>query len=66
MTVPNKIWLTAEGLLADSFRLAAQVLDSGFAQNRQLYFCYSQAGTGADAGKNGTALARAQATALLR
>lgn len=31
MTVPNKIWLTAEGLLADSFRLAAQVLDSGFA-----------------------------------
>ena len=44
------------------------LLDSGFAQNRQLYFCYSQAGTGADAGKNGTALARAtlnaEATAL--
>lgn len=44
------------------------VLDSGFAQNRQLYFCYSQPGTGADAGKNGTALARAtlnaDATAL--
>ena len=43
-------------------------LDSDFAQNRQLYFCYSQPGTGADAGKNGTALARAtlnaDATAL--
>jgi len=44
------------------------VLDSGFAQNRQLYFCYSEAGQGADAGKNSTALARAtlnaDATAL--
>lgn len=27
----EKIWLTAEGLLADSFRLAAQVLERGFA-----------------------------------
>ena len=44
------------------------VLDSDFARNRQLYFCYSQPGSGADAGKNSTALARAtlndQATAL--
>lgn len=31
MTAPNKIWLTAEGLLADSFRLARQVLEDGFA-----------------------------------
>jgi glucose/arabinose dehydrogenase len=36
------------------------VLDSGFASNRQLYFCYSEPGTGADRGKNGTALARAR------
>lgn len=44
------------------------VLDSGFTENRQLYFCYSQPGTGADTGKNSTALARAtlnaKATAL--
>jgi glucose/arabinose dehydrogenase len=35
------------------------VLDSGFAQNRNLYFCYSEAG----AGGNGTALARARLAA---
>lgn len=44
------------------------VLDSDFARNRQLYFCFSQAGSGPEAGKNSTALARAtlnaEATAL--
>ncbi len=35
------------------------VLDSGFANNRQLYFCYTEAG----AGGNGTALARARLNA---
>ena len=30
MSTPEKIWLTAEGLLGDSFRLARQVLESGF------------------------------------
>jgi glucose/arabinose dehydrogenase len=36
------------------------VLDSDFARNRQLYFCYSEPGSGADSGKNSTALARAR------
>jgi glucose/arabinose dehydrogenase len=35
------------------------VLDSGFATNRQLYFCYTEAG----AGGNGTALAKARLNA---
>src|SRR4051812_41730163 len=35
------------------------VLDSGFAANRNLYFCYSESG----AGGNGTALARARLSA---
>ncbi len=35
------------------------VLDSGFASNRQLYFCYTEAG----AGGNGTALAKARLNA---
>ena len=39
------------------------VLDSDFAKNRKLYFCFSQAGQGADAGKNSTALASAQLNA---
>ena len=30
MSGPEKVWLTAEGLLADSFRLARAVLESGF------------------------------------
>jgi aldose sugar dehydrogenase len=37
------------------------VLDSGFANNRQLYFCYTEAGAGA--GGNGTALAKARLNA---
>ena len=36
------------------------VLDSDFARNRMLYFCFSEPGSGADQGKNGTALARAR------
>ena len=36
------------------------VLDSGFASNRTLYFCFSEPGEGADRGKNSTALARAR------
>ena len=36
------------------------VLDSGFATNRALYFCYSEAGAN---GTNGTALARAELSA---
>lgn len=36
------------------------VLDSDFARNRQLYFCYSEPGSGADSGKNSTALASAR------
>lgn len=44
------------------------VLDSDFARNRQLYFCFSEPGKDADRGKNSTALAKARlssdATAL--
>lgn len=44
------------------------VLDSDFARNRQLYFCFSEPGKDADHGKNSTALAKARlssdATAL--
>lgn len=44
------------------------VLDSDFARNRQLYFCFSEPGKDADQGKNSTALAKARlssdATAL--
>ncbi|OWG18759.1 hypothetical protein KDK82_2238 [Delftia sp. K82] len=36
------------------------VLDSDFARNRQLYFCYSEPGSGADSSKNSTALASAR------
>ncbi|EPD41504.1 hypothetical protein HMPREF9701_02059 [Delftia acidovorans CCUG 274B] len=36
------------------------VLDSDFARNRQLYFCYSEPGSDADSGKNSTALASAR------
>ncbi len=36
------------------------VLDSEFARNRRLYFCYSEPGISADRGKNGTALASAR------
>ncbi|MGE8320739.1 MAG: PQQ-dependent sugar dehydrogenase [Comamonas sp.] len=36
------------------------VLDSDFARNRTLYFCFAEPGEGADRGKNGTALARAR------
>lgn len=39
------------------------VLDSDFARNRQLYFCYAEPGSGADQGKNGTALASARLSA---
>ena len=35
-------------------------LDSDFSHNRMLYFCFSEPGSGADLGKNGTALARAR------
>ena len=36
------------------------VLDSDFARNRTLYFCYSDPGISADRGKSGTTLARAR------
>lgn len=36
------------------------VLDSDFARNRLLYFCYSEPGLGADSGMNSTALAKAR------
>ncbi|WP_202758481.1 PQQ-dependent sugar dehydrogenase [Delftia acidovorans] len=36
------------------------VMDSDFARNRQLYFCYSEPGSGADSSKNSTALASAR------
>ena len=36
------------------------VLDSDFTRNRQLYFCYSEPGSGADSSKNSTALASAR------
>jgi glucose/arabinose dehydrogenase len=36
------------------------VLDSDFARNRMLYFCFAELGRGADAGKNSTALAKAR------
>ena len=36
------------------------VLDSDFARNRQLYFCYSEPGSGAESSKNSTALASAR------
>lgn len=36
------------------------VLDSRFAGNRMLYLCFSEPGSGADQGKNGTALTRAR------
>ncbi|CAB5709842.1 Soluble aldose sugar dehydrogenase yliI precursor [Delftia tsuruhatensis] len=36
------------------------VLDSDFARNRRLYFCYSEPGISADRGKSGTALASAR------
>jgi glucose/arabinose dehydrogenase len=36
------------------------VLDSDFARNRMLYFCFAEPGQGTDAGRNGTALARAR------
>ena len=36
------------------------VLDSDFTRNRMLYFCFSEPGSGADQGRNGTALARAR------
>lgn len=39
------------------------VLDSDFARNRTLYFCYSEPGQGADSGKNSTALAKARLSA---
>ncbi|WP_415795342.1 PQQ-dependent sugar dehydrogenase [Comamonas aquatilis] len=39
------------------------VLDSDFARNRTLYFCYSEPGLGADSGKNSTALAKARLSA---
>ncbi|WP_374657547.1 PQQ-dependent sugar dehydrogenase [Inhella sp.] len=39
------------------------VLDSRFANNRQIYFCFTEKGEGADRGKNGTALARARLNA---
>ena len=39
------------------------VLDSDFASNRQLYFCFSEPGQGADRGKNSTALAKARLSA---
>ncbi len=35
-------------------------LDSDFTSNRRLYFCFSEPGSGADQGKNSTALARAR------
>ncbi|HQQ70800.1 MAG TPA: PQQ-dependent sugar dehydrogenase [Alicycliphilus sp.] len=35
-------------------------LDSDFANNRVLYFCYSEPGSGADQGRSSTALARAR------
>lgn len=38
-------------------------LDSDFARNRRLYFCFSEPGQGADRGKNGTALASARLSA---
>ena len=39
------------------------VLDSDFASNRQLYFCFSEPGQGADRGKNSTAMAKARLSA---
>lgn len=36
------------------------VLDSDFAHNRTLYFCFSEPGSGTDLGKNSTAMARAR------
>jgi len=39
------------------------VLDSDFAHSRMLYFCFSEPGRGADAGKNSTALASARLSA---
>ncbi|MBS0509311.1 MAG: PQQ-dependent sugar dehydrogenase [Proteobacteria bacterium] len=36
------------------------VLDSDFASNRTLYFCFSEPGSGTDLGKNSTAMARAR------
>ena len=42
------------------------VLDSDFERNRTLYFCFSEAGQGAERGKNSTALAKAQLSADAR
>lgn len=39
------------------------VLDSGFAKNRQLYFCYAEAGETASGSGSGTAMARASLSA---
>ncbi len=36
------------------------ILDADFAQNRALFFCYSEPGSGADAASSSTALARAR------
>ncbi len=39
------------------------LVDSDFAQNRTLFFCFSEPGTGANSGANSTALARARLSA---
>lgn len=38
-------------------------LDPAFASNRRIYLSYAEAGTGAEAGRNGTAVARAELSA---
>ena len=43
--------------------LLDMVLDSDFANNRQLYFCFAEPGQGAHQGKSSTALARARLSA---
>ncbi|MDQ8038139.1 MAG: PQQ-dependent sugar dehydrogenase [Pedobacter sp.] len=42
------------------------LIDPGFSSNRRIYFSYAEAGTGADAGKNGLAVARAELASNLQ